>query len=88
MERIIAVAVRGYGGLVGVLFPPARHCHVMRLLCELNGQPGLNWEEGFLTDEGRFVSRREAYKIADAAGQIISGAVPHGHTELFSEDVW
>lgn len=44
-------------------------------------------QQGFMTSAGRFVDRREAYKIADAAGQIIrhSSSIPG---TLYSEDLW
>lgn len=32
--------------------------------------PGYSIEAGFLTDTGRFVNRREAYRIARMAGQV------------------
>lgn len=53
-------------------------------------------EQGFITDIGRFVGRREAMQIAKAAGQIRTTRVVDGITrthepvsdELYSEDLW
>lgn len=42
--------------------------------------------QGFLTSTGRFVDRKEAYRIAMEAGQIGEGAGYGG--ELFSEDLY
>lgn len=42
--------------------------------------------QGFLTSKGRFVDRKEAYKIALTAGQIDSSNGVDG--ELFSEDLY
>lgn len=42
--------------------------------------------QGFLTSAGRFVDRKEAYRIAVEAGQIGEGAGYGG--ELFSEDLY
>lgn len=41
--------------------------------------------QGFVTQDGRFVDRREAKRIAYRAGQLIRETHP---TDLFSEDVW
>lgn len=41
--------------------------------------------QGFLTSLGRFVDRKEAYALAQAAGQIQGGS-KHGY--LFSEDLY
>lgn len=42
--------------------------------------------QGFITSKGRFVNRKEAYKIALAAKQINETAGVNG--ELFSEDLY
>ena len=42
--------------------------------------------QGFITNEGRFVNRKEAFRIALAAGQINESAGSNG--ELFSEDLY
>lgn len=45
-----------------------------------------NTIQGFITNEGRFVNRKEAFRIALAAGQIDESAGSNG--ELFSEDLY
>lgn len=42
--------------------------------------------QGFITDEGNFVSREDALQIALAAGQVEWGMTVH-KTQLFSEDL-
>jgi hypothetical protein len=68
---------------------PNRHHDVIKLIYEETGLPVLkNWQ-GFLTDEGKFVGRQEALKIASSAGQV---GVLRPKTSpayiLFSEDIW
>lgn len=42
--------------------------------------------QGFITDDGQFLSRREAWEYAKHTGQIVTdNNVPR---ELFSEDLW
>jgi len=89
VERII-----GAGYLIGdiTMFtpPPGRHHHVIHRLFALRGQdlsleaqPDLS---GFVTSSGRFVNRQEAWKLAEAAGQIIGNPPCPG--TLYSEDLW
>lgn len=87
-ERIHGPALRSpdndvYGDPI-----PASHYSVSqsikKLLHDDDMQP-LKWEQGFLTNTGRFVSREEAYKIAKAAHQIV--AHDNGRF-LFSESLW
>ena len=41
--------------------------------------------QGFVTSEGAFVDRQEAYQIAIASGQIVVSPCKY---ELYSEDLW
>jgi len=41
--------------------------------------------QGFITSDGEFVSREDAYRIALQAGQ---GQLSKGKARLFSEDLW
>lgn len=43
-------------------------------------------KQGFLTSKGRFVNRREAWKIALSAGQV--EPEPWEGSQLFSENLW
>lgn len=80
--KIISCAVCDYDGIIYSLPAPARHPHI------LNTHGGLaDCTQGFLTSEGRFVARDEAWKIAEAAGQIVARCGGDGDW-LFSENLW
>lgn len=90
-ERIVSAAIR-VGDLVLSVMRPGRHHDILALLS--TGKPAGMQMQGFLTSDGRFVGRREAREIADAAGQIMESEFVDGiprkrsHPELFSEDLW
>ena len=87
-ETIVAAAVQ-IEGLTVSLPRPAGHGEVLALMADgANGyDPGLAGAlQGFLTSEGRFVSRVEAMKIAHRAGQ--SFRTPQVSHQLFSENLW
>lgn len=48
----------------------------------------LNWEQGFLTNKGRFVNRKEAMEIAKAQNQVIRLSGSPNSDILFSEDLY
>lgn len=50
--------------------------------------PLLGWEQGFLTNKGRFVGRKEAMKIAKAQNQVIRLSGSPNSDILFSEDLY
>ncbi len=78
-------------GLVFSLPRPARHHNILHAMkeCGHDTTHGAN-EQGFLTNEGRFVWRERAKDIAKAADQILppSAQSEYQRRELFSEDVW
>ena len=83
--RIVAAAVRLYPAIVTML-PPARHSHILEHLHAWGVRVTDPAAQGFVTDGGDYVSRLEARRIAERAGQLLPIA---GNTaELFSEDVW
>ena len=48
------------------------------------------WEQGFIDNQGQFLSRTDAWKVAEAAGQIImrvGGDTADGGT-LYSENLY
>jgi hypothetical protein len=85
-ERITEVAIKlvSCQGLIFSLRNPNRHCNVFDMMGSYREEfrQGVDIQ-GFVTDSGRFVNRKEAAKIAFAAGQT-----PVKHDVLFSEDVW
>lgn len=48
----------------------------------------LDWEQGFLTNKGRFVGRIEAMEIAKEQGQVIRLSGSPNTDILFSEDLY
>lgn len=86
-ERIVAAAIQTDAGTFSRP-PPNRHHNVIRYVRELGYDGDVSGDrQGFVTDTNRFVGRREAWTIADAAGQIerLPGGV---EGLLFSENVW
>lgn len=47
--------------------------------------PGGDKDQGFVTSDGRFVGRKEALRIADAAGQKV---LKRYGGKLYSEFIW
>ena len=95
---IVGIAARLPNGEVRSLPSPARHCHLSRLYneaCRADGfyapWEGWDWsepqfdhsEQGFITDEGKFLGRSEAAEYAFLHGQIRNRT-----KTLFSEDLW
>jgi len=65
-----------------------RHCQIIRDIVQKTGVkhvPG-GKTQGFTTSTGRFVSREEAARIAQAAGQI--KRLKYSSKQLFSEEMW
>src|SRR3974390_1373620 len=93
-ERIVAVALR-LNKLIFQMPAPYRHHDIIAAVSRA-GLPtvGLVAQQGFITNSGRFVDRREGRKIAEEAKQLLkqkdAKGVPYErkHSELFSEDVW
>jgi len=86
-RRIVAAAV--YYGAVISLPPPARHHTILQ---SMSITMGIDHEQmgealqGFLTSDGQYVNRVEAFYIAYKAGQLKRNT--SGRPELFSEDLW
>jgi len=84
-ERIAAAAIR-HEGTVRSVPPPGRHHHVIKMMAALGFTARDVHDQGFTTDRGRFVDRKEGFLIAKAAGQILRKTGPAD--KLFSEDLW
>ncbi len=84
--KIKAAAVR-VDRKVYTLPPPGRHNDVLRLIWEVTGKRVPNHkEQGFVTECGRFLNRKQAGVVARRAGQIDELQWPH--MGLNSEDLW
>lgn len=87
-QRLVGVAIMA-GDLTISLQAPSRHSDIIRGLAEQGIRVrgvSLKANQGFITSDGMFVSRRLARDIAYAANQL-KRPVQVG-MELTSEDVW
>lgn len=84
-ERIACAAVRRHGVIYKVA-RPGRHHNVVRMMHYVGLRQDASYVQGFVTNTGRFVDRKEACGIAKAAGQI--RVKTGGPDDLYSEDVW
>lgn len=90
-ECILGVAIKHPDGVIYVALAPLRHHHIVRAMDSL-GKAGIEntREGGFITNLGRYVSRREGMYIARNAKQLLpfeSNSRQPTHL-LYSEDVW
>lgn len=69
---------------------PARHGNIVATLSLLHPAAALEAEQGFITDDGVFLNRRDAFIHAVANAQPWRSDRGHrpGATHLFSEDIW
>lgn len=87
MSTIISCAVN-VNGLIVSLPKPNRHCQIMHAFYYEIGKGLQKYEQGFLTSEGVFVNREEAYLIAEQNNQIIKIVTDKTDRRLFSENLW
>ena len=80
-------AIQYRNGTTYAVDRPGRHHDVIRLMdrCGVSARATDGAEQGFELDDGRFVGREEAARIAIASGQIER---TRWGRELFSEDLW
>lgn len=69
-EKIISAAIKCKVNEIYTLPPPNRHEDIRNLMLS-DGTSRVDCTEGFITDARRFVSRYEAYRIAQKADQIL-----------------
>lgn len=86
-RHIVGVAII-FNGLQYTLDAPNRHHHIIRLISEKHGGMYGYHKEGFIDNTGAFLSRRMAFVLASANGQL--KRIPGGYngTDLYSEDLW
>ena len=79
-----------FDGAVWVLPEPNRHHNVIRAIYDDN-KVGINGphKEGFLTEDGEYINRKDAFVLAGLNGQLLKRS-PFGYNgdELYSEDLW
>lgn len=82
-EWIEMAAIKLPDGQVLTVPRPGRHHNIIHAFA---GDGAILSNQGFVTNHGRFLHRRAAWRIAEEAGQIIKQTGPKG--TLFSEDLW
>lgn len=83
--QITHVAIK-YDGKIYSLPKPNRHHDVIRMIGGISG-PDV---QGFVDEDGEFLTRKQAYALACVNGQLNRRPGP-GHyqgPELYSEDLW
>lgn len=79
-------------GVVYKLPPPNRHHNLFTIMPDKvrkSKRAEAGEIQGFVLENGEFVDRKTAYKIAVKTGQFNRRAYDHYNgTELFSEDLW
>lgn len=83
--KITHVAIK-YAGKIYSLPAPNRHHHVIRTIGGISGPH----QEGFLLNDGSFVGRKDAMKLAKDNGQLNRrpGDNFYQGPDLYSEDLW
>jgi len=86
IEFITCAAIK-YKGKIYAMERPNRHCDLFSFIISENGSRiDPNEIQGFMTNKGRFLSRKEAQPIAENAGQVDGGLITKDL--LTSEDMW
>lgn len=82
-EFIVGAALKKQGRVFSVP-RPGRHDKAIQEACDILGLDYIgDHQQGFVTNDGRFVDREEAARIAYNARQVTVKL-----HQLFSEDVW
>ena len=85
---ITHVAIK-YLGKIFSLPSPNRHHNVIRMIAEETGEGIKDFhKEGFVTSNGMYLSRREAFIYAKNKNQLNRDPNGYSGDELFSEDIW
>lgn len=84
---IICSAIKLENGTVVIGF---RHHHCIQNYVAATGEQGIPipHTQGFMTDEGEFLTRESALIYAKAQNQIVRISGNQSSKELFSEDLW
>lgn len=72
-------------GKESVIVTGKRHCNCFETIHDMGIRRPFVDEQGFVTDEGNFLTREEAFKYAMIKKQI---TYPIKYGTLFSEDLW
>lgn len=92
--RIVAAAVRNTVGQIVVSarhYDSLMHTQIAARMDAESFSDSHGDDQGFIDQYGRYLTRREAYLVASAAGQIrneAACATSYGHRELYSEALY
>ncbi len=86
-EYIVGVAIISKGKVFELDFPNRHHHCVHKAYIENYHKQVIATSQGFITNTGRYVERKEALVIAKTAKQL-QPFTYHHPTELFSESLW
>jgi hypothetical protein len=84
MQRlVVCAAIRHKDSGIIICGPRHGNCLNACIQLEVDLNPsGETWQCGFVDQRGKFMSREEAWEVADAAGQIRR---PHGYERDYSK---
>lgn len=86
MGLIVGVAIMHEGEMIS-LPKPARHHHVIRKIADSGGKTPVCGEQGFITEDGKFLNRFDGLEIAKNNNQILDLSDIRAN-RLFSENLW
>lgn len=84
--KVECAAIRQHG-IIFRMARPARHGHLIRAMAQFGCSTPITGEQGFVLDDGRFVTRKQAKRYALFAGQITQERYESGRV-FCSEDLW
>lgn len=99
-QRIVCAAILATEGTYGITtevilgvrhFDTYMHMTINTIVNARTGFPYINNSnsvQGFIDNTGQFLDRKEAYKVAKAAGQILKKTGSENSVELYSEDLY
>lgn len=87
LHEIIGVAILTPQGEIISMMKPNRHCDILFSLIKEGNSGFYESEQGFIDQQGNFLNRRDALKIALDNEQVKYDNLV-APPELFSEDLW
>lgn len=85
-RRVVAAAILGEDGQPYSLPAPNRHGHIIHwMVTKLGHRRPIQGVQGFVLDDGTFVGRKTAARLALSNGQCEKLTAP---PRLYSEDLW
>ena len=73
------------------IVPCVRHCDGFKLLEDLGYAPKTKYkviEQGFITQDSKFLNRKDAFDYASEIGQLSSTLIRYSSGNLYSEDLY